>query len=164
MLDFQNWYVLFVQTGKEETLCSLLKDSFVYPFSAKFEFYKRVNQKIDKKALFPGYIFCLSNLDQDAFDEWLRKKPVKKGLIKELKYDQMNALTKEEILILNHLLNDKGILTMSKGRKVAGKFQIVEGPLVGMDAYIVKYDSQHKLATLDLFFLNQQWKAGIIEI
>lgn len=164
MKDFENWYVLFVQTGQERVLCNLLEDEKVHPFSAKIEFYKRVNQSIEEKSLFPGYVFCLSNLNQKDFDEWLRKKPIKKGLIKELKYDEINALTAEEVMILNRLLNEKGVLVMSKGKKANRKFHIIEGPLVGMDDYIIKYDSQHKLATLDLFFLNQQWKAGVLEI
>ncbi|MBQ0064138.1 MAG: hypothetical protein KBT48_00075 [Firmicutes bacterium] len=86
-------------------------------------------------------------------------------MIKELKYDEQSpALLPEEIMILKRLLNHEGILKMSKGTKRNRKFHIVQGPLVDMDDYIIKYDSQHKLATLNLFFINQQWQAGVMEI
>lgn len=159
-----NWYVLFVQTGEEQTLCNLINDNQVHAFYTRIEFYKRIDQKIHLKPLFPGYVFCQTDMGQLEFDEWLRKKPMKIGLIKELKYDHISALTDEEITILKRLLDKKGILRLSKGIKNGRKFHIISGPLLGMDDYITKYDSQHRLATIDLFFIEQQWQAGVVKI
>ena len=95
------------------------------------------------------------------FNEWLRKQEIKKGLIKQLQYDHVSALQKEEIQILSVLLNENHVLPMSYGHLENDKIVIDEGTLKGLESYIVKYDKRNRLASLDLFFLNQRWIAGV---
>ena len=157
-----NWYVLFVQTLYEDKLCSFLNRSKgIQAFSAKLEYYRRDRKINEIKSLFPGYVFVKTNLTQLEFNEWLRKQEIKKGLIKQLQYDHVSALQKEEIQILNVLLNDNHVLSMSYGHLENDKIVIDEGTLKGLESYIVKHDKRNRLASLDLFFLNQRWIAGV---
>lgn len=84
-----------------------------------------------------------------------------KGFIKQLQYDHVSALQKEEIQILTVLLNEYHVLPMSYGHLENNKIVIDHGTLKGLESYIVKYDKRNRLASLDLFFLNQRWIAGV---
>lgn len=157
-----NWYVLFVQILYEDKLCAYLNRSEgIHAFSAKFEYYRRDRKTNEQKSLFPGYVFVKTNLDQLQFNEWLRKQEAKKGFIKQLRYDHVSALQKEEIQILNVLLNEDHVLPMSYGHLENNKIVIDHGTLKGLESYIVKYDKRNRLASLDLFFLNQRWITGV---
>lgn len=59
------------------------------------------------------------------------------------------------------LLNDNHVLPMSYGHLENNKIVIDHGTLKGLESYIVKYDKRNRLASLDLFFLNQRWIAGV---
>lgn len=60
------------------------------------------------------------------------------------------------------LLDEKRILRMSKGILLNKKLHVLEGPLTGMDEYIIKYDKHNRLATLNLTFLDQRWVVGVL--
>lgn len=157
-----NWYVLFVQTLYEDKLCSFLNRSeAIQAFSAKLEYYRRDRKTYELKSLFPGYVFVIADLNQLEFNDWLRKQEMKKGFIKQLQYDHVSALQKEEIQILTVLLNEYHVLPMSYGHLENNKIVIDHGTLKGLESYIVKYDKRNRLASLDLFFLNQRWIAGV---
>ena len=156
-----NWYVLFVQALYEDKLCAFLNRSEdVFAFSVKIEYYRRDRKANELKSLFPGYVFIKTELEQDAFNDWLRNQEVKKGFIKQLQYQTVSALTPEEIQLFDMLLDDKGILRMSYGELVDSKLVIQEGPLCGFESYIIKYDKRNRLAVLNLFFLEKQWISG----
>ena len=153
-----NWYVLFVQTGQEDILCELLnRVNGFQAHSCKVEHYRRDKKEIVLKSLFPGYVFILTGYNQLDFDSKLRSMEIKKGLIKELKYEGSQALSKEEIASISNLLGDSFTLKMSYGHIVGKKLKIDAGPLVGYDDYVVSVDKHNHLLKLDLFFLNQQW-------
>lgn len=157
-----NWYVLFVQTLYEDKLCAFFESKRgIHAFSAKLEYYRRDQKTNELKSLFPGYVFVKTEFDQLEFNEWLRKQEVKKGFIKQLLYDHVSALQKEKIQILTVLLNDNHVLPMSYGHLENNKIVIDHGTLKGLESYIVKYDKRNRLASLDLFFLNQRWIAGV---
>ena len=157
-----NYYILFVQTQNQDVLVSLLEREGLKAYSPKFEYYRRDMDGLALKALFPGYVFVESNLDQVSFYSLIQNMEVKKGLIKELRYKGTSALTKEEIAVLKRLLDDKGILRMSYGHLENKKLVIDSGPLVGFDDYVTKVDRHNRLLWLDLYFFeNQQWKSGI---
>lgn len=154
--------MLFVQTLYEDKLCSFLNRSeAIQAFSAKLEYYRRDRKTYELKSLFPGYVFVIADLNQLEFNDWLRKQEMKKGFIKQLQYDHVSALQKEEIQILTVLLNEYHVLPMSYGHLENNKIVIDHGTLKGLESYIVKYDKRNRLASLDLFFLNQRWIAGV---
>ena len=83
------------------------------------------------------------------------------GVIRELKKEEVSALTKEEIKLLDILLNEQYVLVMSKGYKVNGRAKIIEGPLKELEEYIVAVDKKSHEAVLNIEFLNKKLKAGI---
>ena len=157
-----NYYILFVQTQNQDVFVSLLEREGLKAYSPKFEYYRRDMDGLALKALFPGYVIVKSQWDQITFMEKIRKMEVKKGLIKELRYEGVSALTKEETTVLERLLDQQGILKMSYGHFENKKLVIDSGPLVGFEDYVTKVDRHNHLLQLDLFFLeNQRWIAGI---
>ena len=157
-----NWYVLFVLSQYEDSFCEYLKKCpEIEAFSAKMEYYRKDRDRIEIKSAFPGYIFVLSKKNQREFNEWLQKLELKKGLIKQLKYKEAQALRPEEIKILEQFLDEEHIFRMSYGYLKEKRLVIEEGPLKGFDDYITKYDKRHRLAGLDLYFLDQRWTAGV---
>lgn len=157
----ENWYVLFVNTIKEDTLVKFISSKKVVEiFSAKLEYYRRDSKSIQIKSLFPGYLFVRTEKNQPDFDDFIRGLEFKSGIWKQLKYSDISALTIEEITVLERLLDDQGILRMSYGKLVNNKLVITKGPLVGYDPYIYKFNKHDRLVYLDLSFLDQKWKAG----
>ena len=88
-------------------------------------------------------------------------KEERDGVIRELKKEEVSALTKEEIKLLDILLNEQYVLVMSKGYKVNGRTKIIEGPLKELEDYIVAVDKKSREAVLNIEFLNKKLKAGI---
>ena len=131
-------------------------------FSATMEYYRKDRNQIEMKSIFPGYLFVLSDKNQEDFNDWLQNIQLKKGLIKQLQYKEAAALLPEEIKILETFLDKERVFRMSYGALENNRLVIEKGPLTGFDSYITKYDKRHCLAKLDLYFLNQQWKAGVI--
>lgn len=157
-----NWYVLFVMTAYEDTLCAYLKEKYdADVFSIKMENYRKDKKCIEIKSAFPGYVFVRSTLSQDAFNDWLSGLEFKKGLIKQLCYKEATALRAEEIRVFEQFLNQDHLFCMSYGHLKNNRLVIDEGPLKGFEDYITKYDKRNRLATLDLFFLDQKWIAGV---
>jgi transcription antitermination factor NusG len=163
MEQASNCYVLMTASSKEEEVCRFLNENEgIDAFSPKMEFYHRVADEIRLKTLFPGYIFVLTTLNQKEADERFRHFPLKNTSFKELKYEGVSALKPEEKQILRMLLDEKRILRMSKGILLNKKLHVLEGPLTGMDEYIIKYDKHNRLATLNLTFLDQRWVVGVL--
>ena len=88
-------------------------------------------------------------------------KEERDGVIRELKKEEVSALTKEEIKLLDILLNEQYVLVMSKGYKVNRRTKIIEGPLKELEDYIVAVDKKSREAVLNIEFLNKKLKAGI---
>lgn len=158
-----NYYVLFCQSLKIEKLYqtfNLKKDTTA--FIPKMEKYICSKDKIIIQTMFPGYLFIKTNMDQTEFDTLLLfMKEERDGVIRELKKEEVSALTKEEIKLLDILLNEQYILVMSKGYKVNGRTKIIEGPLKELEEYIVAVDKKSHEAVLNIEFLNKKLKAGI---
>lgn len=85
----------------------------------------------------------------------------KDGVIKELKKDEVSALTKDEIHLLHLLLNKHYILKISKGYKEEGRLILTEGPLMKLQKHITAIIPKDHLAILNIKFLNRKIKAGL---
>ena len=123
-----NYYVLFCQSLKIEKLYhtfNLKKDTEA--FIPRMERYIRSKDKIVIQNMFPGYLFIKTSKDQIEFDTMLTLMYEQKdGVIKELKKDEVSALTKDEIHLLKLLLNGQYVLKMSKGYKQTNKTIVIE--------------------------------------
>lgn len=159
-----NYYVLFCQTLKTEKVCQILnRKKDVHAFIPRMETYIHSKDEIILKVMFPGYLFIETNMNQKEFDILLNLlNEEKDGIIKELKKDDVSALTDDEIKLMYQLLNRNGILKMSEGYKVNGKTIITKGPLLHFQDEIIDTNKRDMFAILDIKFLNRNIKAGLM--
>lgn len=159
-----NYYVLFCQTLKTEKVCQILnRKKDVHAFIPRMETYIHSKDEIILKVMFPGYLFIETNMNQKEFDILLNLlNEEKDGIIKELKKDDVSALTDDEIQLMYQLLNKNGILKMSEGYKVKGKTIITKGPLLHFQDEIIDTNKRDMFAILDIKFLNRNIKAGLM--
>lgn len=158
-----NYYVLYCQTVKTEKVCERLnKKKHIEAFIPKMEKYLRVKDEVVLQVMFPGYLFIKTELDQLEFDSLLYSlNEEKDGIIKELKKNEVSALTEKEIELFDHLLDNRSILKMSTGYKDQGKTIIIDGPLLYFQNDIISTDKRDRIAVLDISFLDRNIKAGL---
>ena len=161
--DIMNYYVLFCQSLKIDKLYQVFNSKEgVEAFIPKMERYIRSKDMIVLINMFPGYLFIKTKMNQIEFDTFLLlMNEQRDGIIRELKKDEVSALTQEEIYLLDNLLDDEYLLRMSKGYKVNGKTVVIEGPLKKLEKHIVSVDKKSHEAVLNIQFLNKKLKAGI---
>lgn len=159
-----NIYVLFCQTLKVEKIAKILnRKNGIKAMIPKMETYIRRTDEIVLKVMFPGYLFVQSNLKQDEFSILLKSLyDEKDGIIKELKKENVSALTHDEIGLLNELLNKNGILEMSYGYKMNGRTVVVNGPLEKFQDNIIDSDKRDMHVTLNINFLGRNINAGLM--
>lgn len=159
-----NFYVLFCQTLKTEKVCQMLnRKKDIHAFIPRMETYIRNKDEIVLKVMFPGYLFVETNKNQEEFDTLLNLlNEEKDGIIKELKKNDVSALTDDERQLMYQLLNKNGILKMSEGYKVNGKTIITKGPLLKFQDQIIDTNKRDMFAILDIKFLNRNIKAGLM--
>lgn len=158
-----NYYVLFCQSLKLEKLYQTFNSKEeLEAFMPRMEKYIRSKDKIIIQNMFPGYLFIKTKMNQSEFDTFLYlMNEQRDGVIRELKKEEVSALTKEEIKLLDLLLNKDYLLVTSKGYKVNGKTKIIEGPLKELEEHIIAVDKKSHEAILNIEFLNKKIKAGI---
>lgn len=158
-----NCYVLYCQSYKIENLCQRFNQKEgIEAFIPQIEKHLHSTNELVLKPLFPGYIFIKTKMNQIEFDTFLLlMNEQRDGIIRELKKDEVSALTQEEIYLLDNLLDDEYLLRMSKGYKVNGKTVVIEGPLKKLEKHIVSVDKKSHEAVLNIQFLNKKLKAGI---
>ena len=126
------------------------------------EVYIHINGNIDLKTMFPGYLFIKTKMNQLEFSSFiLSLDEEKKGIIKELKKQDVSALSDDEIKLFEHLLDKKGILRMSEGFKQNGITRVISGPLIHFENCIVDTNKRDRIAVLNINFLGRSIKAGI---
>lgn len=158
-----NYYVLFCQSVKIDKLYKIFNFNKDFKaFIPKMERYIRSKDKIVIDNMFPGYLFIKTEMNQIEFDTFLLlMNEQRDGIIRELKKDDVSALTDKEIYLLKLLLNNQYVLKMSKGYKVNGKTVVIEGPLKKLEKHIISVDKKSHEAVLNIKFLNRKIKAGI---
>lgn len=157
-----NYYVLYCQTVKTEKVCfKLNRNKQLHAFIPKMEKYIGSKGLVDLQVMFPGYLFVKTDLSQQEFSLFISTNDDKDGIIKELKKNDVSALTDEEIDIFTHLLDDDAILKMSRGYKENGKTVVTEGPLIYFQDKIVAVNKKDMLAILNIEFLKRKIKAGM---
>lgn len=107
-------------------------------------------------------MFVETTLDQLEFDAFLSSMDEEKdGIIRELRKEDVSALTDDEKDLLHKLLNENGILVMSEGYKENGVTVVTDGPLKEFQQDIVAVNKKDMLAILRIQFLNRKIKAGL---
>lgn len=159
----KNWYILFVQTEKQWQLCSLLCGEGIHAFLPVMEYYRRDRKELDKKPMFPGYIFVRSEMKQEEFDRFLDSMEERRwGFIKQLQDKGRGALTEEEREFFGFLLDETGEAKMSYGYLNGnGRVVVTHGPLAGFEKLIKKTDRHNHLAYLSFDFFDRPIKVGL---
>ena len=140
----------------------MLRGKGIDAFIPKMETYIHIYDKIDTKVMFPGYLFVRTELEQDEFASFLSSLHEERdGIIKELKKSEVSALRDDEIDLLNHLLDKKGILKMSEGYKRNGRTIVTKGPLIHFNDNIIDTNKRDMIAVLNIRFLERNIKAGL---
>lgn len=153
---YENWYVLQVMTGQEERIAnkcetmiskSILNECVVIHYEYMKKYHGRWHK--EKKVLFPGYLFVVTDHLDDLFIQ-LKRIP---DFTKLIGKDDIYPIYKEEVL---HLLkySEEHLIKMSKGI-IEGDHIIVEsGPLKGYEGFIKKIDRHKRLAFIDVELFN----------
>lgn len=155
-----NWYILFVLGGSEKKVAAYLQEQGFHAFLPMMEvlYRKKGCFHIEKKLMFPGYIFVESTLPHNLFHEaMLAMKQRKSGIIKELRFDKYGtpALREAEREMIEQLLDEHGVMKHSIGWIQGDKVIITDGPLQGMESKIVHIDRHKRRAKLELSIMGQ---------
>lgn len=135
----------------------------VHAYIPQMEKYIASKETMILQVMFPGYVFVETTLDQLEFDAFLSSMDEEKdGIIRELRKEEVSALTDDEKDLLRKLLNEEGILVMSEGYKENGITIVTDGPLKEFQQDIVAVNKKDRLAILRIQFLNRKIKAGLI--
>ena len=145
------WYVLFVRTGYEYKVSTLIgkyanKETFspFIPLVASM-FKKAGVLKKELKILFPGYVFIESKLaDRDFVDNIKPILGVTSQIIHLVRYsDTEVAMRESEKQTLVRLFDENRCIEVSQAISEGDRIQIVHGPLMGLGE-IVKRVNRHK--------------------
>lgn len=148
------WYVLQVRTGTEESIrlqCrnnipeAVLERCFIPYYEEK----KRIRGEwtIQKKVLFPGYVFVVTEDLNHLYDSLKTVIGLTKliGTGKEIV-----PLTEEEKDFLLGFGGEEQVVKMSEGIIEGTKIIVTQGPLMGKEGYIKKVDRHKRKARLEL--------------
>lgn len=148
------WYVVQVRTGSEENIrvqCerripqTILEKCFISYYEEK----RRVQGewRIQKKILFPGYIFVVT----EKIEELYRQFAGIIGLTKLLGADgEVIPLTEEETAFLLALGGKEQVVKMSEGLIENSRVIVTSGPLQGKEGLIRKIDRHKRRAYLEI--------------
>lgn len=158
--DILTWYVLFVRIGEEHKIKDLFIKEGLHSFVPMMKRIHHVKGKkvFIEKAMFPGYTFIESDINQNEFLinlNLVRQKYSK--FIKVLKYSEHDvpALRNEEEEYLKRILNKDKVMEHSIGFIEGDRTIITEGPLMGLENTIIKIDRHKRKAIIQVSLCNQ---------
>lgn len=172
------YLVLATGTLKQELLASALSRRFPKEHGRIFlperEYWIRKTQSVGRKPLFPGYLFAHTDMSQKELYLFVRQNSrdimtfVNELSVKAVKDsgvtigDQIwSELTAEETAFLEQMLDADGVERMSVGYKQGNHYNIVEGPLKGLEEHIVRSNRHDREAQLDVTFREKPVVVGL---
>lgn len=155
------WYVVQVFSGREQRACDLilraaaehpdeggsaLKECFVPRYQVEQKF--KGEYRIVERSLFPGYVVALTS-DVNALNELLSKVPDFTRLLGS--GESFVPLDRAEMGLINAFTHKKQrTVLVSRAVSVGDKVNIIDGPLVGHEANIVKVNRRKGTARVEL--------------
>lgn len=158
-----NWYVFYVQTGKEQTACDFLNkllnqeesNAFIPQVELIFKNSKIIRK--ERKPMFPGYIFTDSILDEETFImrtyKYVRASKYIFELLGRKNIHKMKLTDNEQNFLLS-FCTDEYVTEESKGHIIGDNIIITSGPLVGRESIIKKIDRHKRRAVIELTFFG----------
>ena len=141
-------YCLFCKSGQEGLVIDLLKRSGYAAFSPLAVQNKpdAGGMKRTRARLLPGYVF----FDAEDNPDWNRILRYS-GVLKVLRYeDGVCALHGEDLAFVDWLKRCEGLIDVSQVVKVGTKIAFIGGPLVGMEAKVLKVNKSRKTVQIAL--------------
>lgn len=161
------WYVIQVRTGTEESIraqCDRNVSTAVLErcFIPYYEERKRIRGTwtTQKKVLFPGYVFLISEKLEELYESLKRII----GLTKLIGAgDEILPLKDSEVSLLKRLGGEEQVVGMSEGMIEDSQVRIMSGPLMGMEGYIRKIDRHKRKAWIEveMFGRLQRVEVGV---
>lgn len=158
-----NWFVFYVQTGREQTACDFLNKvlnreesiAFIPQVELVFKSSRLVRKEL--KPMFPGYVFTDSALDERTFITQAYRYARFSNCIFKLLGNQSIDYMKLSEDEKNYLLGfyDGGyVAEESKGFITGDKIFITSGPLKGRESIIKKIDRHKRRAEIEMTCLG----------
>lgn len=148
------WYVIWTKARNEHIMQQLMEkelpkgcyDECWMPM--RVERFTRHGEQIDvEKKLFPGYLFVETD---DPLRLHVAIKKVKSICSVMHNEDSFLAITQEEKKVLDKLTGKERKVGVSVGVIRDGVLHVTEGPLVGMEQYVVRIDRHKRKAWLEM--------------
>jgi transcriptional antiterminator NusG len=159
----KNWVILFVRTGSEEKLKSMLKENLnsneFLPFVPVKETPCRSKGVVCRvrKPLFPGYVFLLTeivpDLIADRLEMALSNIREEKHIYSILHYGNDKndvAVREEERLHWERLFDENFCITGSVGFIVGDTIRVTSGALMGMESRIKRINRHKREAIVEM--------------
>lgn len=135
-------YCLFCKSGQEGDVITLLNRQGCAAFSPLAVRHKSGQDglKRTRARLLPGYVF----FDAENEPDWERIRRYS-AVLKVLRYeDGERALRNDDLAFVKWLKRYEGLIDVSEVVKVGTKIAFVSGPLVGMEAKVLKVNKSRK--------------------
>lgn len=153
------WYVVQVRVGAEERIRLQCEQLIKPPVMERcyIPYYERQRRYMgewnaEKRILFPGYVFIISDAPQELIDRL--KKVI--GLTKLIGTGrEIVPLTEHEVMFINKLANEDGLVEMSQGIIQGGRTIITSGPLKGFEGKILRIDRHKRTAKIELELMGR---------
>ena len=145
------WYVMQVQTGKEEEMAQRCRDMIMKPGEDVFVIYgERMFKTLgswEKRtyALFRSYVFIETN---DIKDFRIRTYNMPNSVRILKSGDEMWPIHADEEEFLRSICDEDHTVKMSEGYAFGDKLSVVRGALTGMEGRLRKIDRHNRTATL----------------
>lgn len=154
----ENWYALFVKTGEEDNVKDRLMfrigDRGIRVVVPKRCIRERKQGIWENKirTLFPGYILLSGNISYKEYDLFSNVP----GVIRLLKdKNGPMEISRYEMSIINQLICNNDIIGYSSAYFEGGRIIITDGPLLGLEGYIVAVDKRKGRAKVRLNIMGQ---------
>ncbi|MDF2803987.1 MAG: transcription antiterminator [Anaerocolumna sp.] len=155
-----SWYVIFVESGFEEDVChfidrlrtKLYEDINFNLLVPKRKIYERkqgVKREVIKK-MFPGYVLVETDYIEDFYVRARGGPHILKFLKNSYNFLEVSI---EEINPILKLVDNKGLINVSKGLIENDRIHIIDGPLYGREGIIRKLDKRKGRAKVE-FIMN----------
>ena len=149
-----NWYVIQIQTGIEDKLCSMVRlltsqEILAECFIPKREWMRKTAGRWEKRleVLFPGYLFAITGQPDLLYKE-LKSVPRFTKLLGD--GASFIPLYEEEVRLLSRICGEDHVASASEGYIEGDRITVVEGALAGQEGRIRKIDRHKRQAIVAL--------------
>lgn len=162
------WYVLFVETGKEDLVKTYIKLHMTDYISDVLVPKKKIAERKQgvfvsvTKTLFPGYVLIHSNLNFNVYSKIKSIPRVYAVLSKSMGLKKQNSeyytpLSEQEVYIIKKLTGEGDVVEYTQFIEEGKKIRISSGPLEGMEGIIRKVNRRKQRVKVALKLLDTEF-------